>query len=138
MSVRKRTWKNAKGETQEAWVVWYADQQGKPHIKTFARKKDADAYHATVRVEVKAAVHTPDSASLTIAEAGEAWIKTCEANNLERATVSNYRITLRQHIVPYLGRMKLAQLSAPAVRAFEDKLGRTDGRRRRCGSPARA
>jgi hypothetical protein len=40
MSVRKRTWKNAKGETKEAWVVWYCDQNGKPHIKTFGRKKE--------------------------------------------------------------------------------------------------
>jgi integrase len=103
MSVRKRTWKNAKGEQQEAWVVWYSDQQGKPHIKTFARKKDADAYHDTVRQEVRQGVHTPDSTSLTIAEAGEAWIKTCEANGLERATVHNYRITLRRYIAPHLG-----------------------------------
>jgi hypothetical protein len=43
MSVRKRTWKNARGEIKEAWVVWYSDQQGKPHIKTFGRKKEADA-----------------------------------------------------------------------------------------------
>jgi integrase len=127
MSVRKRTWKNAAGEAQEAWVVWYSDQQGKPHIKTFARKKDADAYEAKVKVDVKAGVHTPDSASLTIAEAGAAWIKTCEANGLERATVRNYGLTLRRHIVPYLGRMKLAQLSVPVVRAFEDKL-REEGR----------
>jgi integrase len=127
MSVRKRTWKNAVGETKEAWVVWYSDQQGKPHIKTFARKKDADAYEAKVKVEVRTGIHTPDSASLTVAEGGEAWIKTCEANGLERATVSNYRITLRRHIAPYLGRTKLAQLSAPMVRAFEDKL-REEGR----------
>jgi integrase len=126
MSVRKKVWRNAKGEVKESWLVWYSDQQGKPHTKTFIRKKDADAYHAKVHVEVSAGVHTPDSGSLTLAEAGEAWIKTCEANGLERATVNNYRITLRRHIAPNLGRVKLAQLSAPAVRAFEDKL-RDDG-----------
>jgi integrase len=67
MSVRKRVWKDAKGETKEAWVVWYSDQFGKPHIKTFGRKKDADAWDATTRVEIRQGVHTPDSSSLTIA-----------------------------------------------------------------------
>jgi hypothetical protein len=50
MSVRKRTWKNAKGERQESWIVDYVDQKGKRHIKTFQKKKAADAYHAAVRV----------------------------------------------------------------------------------------
>jgi hypothetical protein len=92
-----------------------------------ARKKDADAYRAKVRVEVGAGVHTPDSARLTIAEAGDAWIKTCEANGLERATIATYRLTVRLHVVPYLGKLRLAQLSAPMMRQFEDKL-REDGR----------
>ena len=45
---------------------------------------------------------------------------------LERATVDSYRRHLRLHIEPYLGRMKLSQLSAPAVGEFEDKLARGD------------
>jgi hypothetical protein len=49
MSVRKRTWKNSKGE-KESWIVDYRDQQGARHIHPFARKKDADDYHATVKL----------------------------------------------------------------------------------------
>jgi len=127
MSVRKRTWKNAKGETKEGWVVDYTDQRGKRCFETFGRKKDADARHAVVKMEVRQGIHTPTSASLTIAEAGEAWIKTCEGNGLERTTIRDYSLTLKLHIAPYLGRVKLAQLSAPMVRQFEDKL-REDGR----------
>jgi hypothetical protein len=127
MSVRKRSWKNAAGEVKEAWVVDYVDQKGNRRAKTFGRKKDADAYHATVRVEVRQGIHTPDSASLTIAEAGEAWIKTAEANGLERATITNYKQHLKLHIEPLIGRRKLSQLSAPGVRDFEDQL-RENGR----------
>ena len=43
MSVRKRRWKTRKGEERIAWVADYTDQNGDRHIKTFARKKDADA-----------------------------------------------------------------------------------------------
>jgi hypothetical protein len=38
---------------QEAWVVDYVDQRGRRHVMTFDRKKSADAYHASVRVEVR-------------------------------------------------------------------------------------
>jgi integrase len=126
MSVRKRRWKTAKGEIREKWVVWYADQSGKPHIKTFERKKEADAYEATVKVAVKQGTHTPDSASVTVAQAGAYWIKTAEGNDLERTTVVDYTRMVHMHIAPRIGRVKLSQLSAPMVRDFEDKL-RTDG-----------
>jgi hypothetical protein len=53
MSVRKRAWTTSKGETKEAWIVDYVDQKGERHIRTFAKKKPADAYHATVKVEVR-------------------------------------------------------------------------------------
>src|SRR5262249_37191470 len=52
MSVRKREWTTNQGEEREAWIVDYADQDGDRHIRTFAKKKDADAYHDTVRVDV--------------------------------------------------------------------------------------
>ena len=45
MSVRKRRWTTSKGETKEAWLVDYFDQQGDRIIEIFERKKDADARH---------------------------------------------------------------------------------------------
>jgi integrase len=125
VSVRKRTWKPPKGETKEAWIVDYADQHGHRHIKTFARKRDADAYHASVTVEVGAGIHTADSRSITIADADRLWIKTGETAKLERATLTQYRQHLEHHIAPLIGGVKLAQLTTPMVREFEDRL-RTD------------
>jgi len=55
MSVRKRTWRNRDGSQGEAWVVAYTDQGGTRRIKSFGRKRDADAFHATV------GLHVPDS-----------------------------------------------------------------------------
>jgi integrase len=126
MSVRKRIWKNAKGETKEAWVVDYADQAGKRRLKTFKRKKEADAYHSRANVEVQEGTHTPDSASVTIAEAADLWIETCNGRHLERSTIDSYRQHIKFHIRPFLGRTKLSQITAPMVREFEDKLRRGD------------
>src|SRR5271166_3326302 len=126
MSVRKRIWKTSEGVEKEAWVVDYVDQAGKRRLKTFTKKKAADNYAATANVEIRAGVHTADSASLTIAEAGKLWIETGEARGLERATTAAYRQHLKLHIEAYLGNVKLSQLSAPMVREFEDKLARGD------------
>jgi integrase len=126
MSVRKRAWTTSKGLEKEAWVVDYVDQIGKRRLKTFAKKKAADNFEATANVEIRAGVHTADSASKTIAEAGKLWLETGDKAGLERSTLAAYRQHLKIHIEPYLGNVKLSQLSAPMVREFEDKLARGD------------
>ena len=127
MSVRKRTWKGPAGEPREAWVVDYVDQEGDRHIKTFAKKRDADAHHAIVGAAVRAGTHTADSKSVTVAKAAELWLESCAAAGLERTTMVAYQQRAGVHIVPILGALKLSQLTAPLVRGFEDRL-RRDGR----------
>jgi integrase len=128
MSVRKRTWTTSKGEAKEAWIVDYTDQEGDRHIETFERKKDADEYHATVKVDVRHGVHSAPSKSVTVAEAAESWIKRVEADGRERTTVRQYRQHIDLHIVPRIGRIKLAHLTPKKIEDFRDdlllKLGR--------------
>lgn len=140
MSVRKRSWKSKDGKPKEAWIVDYFDQAGARHIKTFRLKKEADAYAASTSVEIREGTHTADSASVTVAEAGEKWLETARRNGLEASTVDAYRQHLELHIKPFLGRLKLPQVSRPIVRQFEDDLlngkpapGEAEGRAR---SPA--
>lgn len=127
MSIRKRAWRTANGVEKTAWVVDYPDAAGKRRLKTFDKKKDADAFAATAKVEIREGVHVADSVSMTAAEAGTFWIATAEQNGLERATIANYRQHLRLHIVPFIGRVKLSALTVPSIRTFEDKL-RDEGR----------
>jgi integrase len=122
MSVRKRTWRTEQGAIKEAWVVDYVDQKGKRHIKTFAKKKDADTYHATAAMEVRQGLHTADNDSITVAQAGEHWLKTCESNGLERATLADYRRHLDLHVMPRIGAVKLSRLTAPMVSEFRSQL----------------
>jgi integrase len=97
MSIRKRTWKNSKGDAKEAWVVDYIDQAGKRRLKTFERKKEASAFAATATVEIKHGLHTPESESPTVSEAAAAWIADC--GDLERATLAQYRQHVTLHIL---------------------------------------
>jgi integrase len=122
MSVRKRSWKTDRGETRHAWVVDYSDQLGHRHLKTFARKRDADAHHAKVTVDVGAGIHTADSRSITVAEAGRLWLTSREAAGVEPTTLCSYQEHLGLHITPLIGLTKLAALTVPFVREFEDRL----------------
>jgi len=105
MSVRKRTWKTAAGEERHAWLCDYTGQSGKRHVKTFARKKDADAFIAKAKVEVREGVHTADSDSVTIRDAADLWLTTGAARGLERATLAAYEQHARLHIIPSLAQM---------------------------------
>jgi integrase len=120
MSVRKRTWTTRNGERKDAWIVDYADQNGDRHLKTFTRKKDADAYAATVKVDVARGVHTAGKS--TVEAAGAKWILEGEQDGLERATIRGYRQRFRDHVVPFLGKVKLSDLTVPGARDFERKL----------------
>jgi integrase len=122
MSVRKRTWINRDGSQGEAWVVAYTDQAGKRWMKNFDRRRDADAYHASVAIDLRSGLHVPDSQSIMVAEAGRLWLKSCEAAGLERSSLEQYRQHLDLHIIPNIGEVKLSRLTAPMVRALEDKL----------------
>jgi integrase len=128
--IRKRTWTNSKGE-QTAWIADYLDQKGKRHIKTFARKKDADDWLTTARHEVKQGIHTAAAGSITVAEAGERWIAQAEADGLERSTIRQCRqhLSLSLHIKPYIGTVKLSALTLASVQNFRNRLC-ADGRSR--------
>jgi integrase len=122
MSVRKRTWKSPSGEPREAWVVDYVDQNGARHLKTFEKKRDADAHHAIVGVAVRAGTHTADSKSVTVAKAAELWLASCDAAGLERSSLEVYRQHVDLRIVPILGALRLSQLTVALVCGFEDRL----------------
>ena len=128
MSVRKRTWTTRKGEAKEAWIADFTDGTGKRHIRTFKQKKTADAYEAKVRVEVGTGTHVALDGDVTVATAAENWIKRVEANGMrqtgpaERTTIRQYRQHVDLHIVPRVGKLKLAKLTKKDVENFRDAL----------------
>jgi integrase len=128
MSVRKRILPS--GEIR--WLAGYNDGSGARRFKQFKKKGEAEAFYNQTAVDVRAGLHTPDSASITVAEAGELWLTTCrtggpEGEPLETGTLRQYRQHLDLHIAPFIGGTKLSRLSAPAVEKYKDTL-RENGR----------
>ncbi len=126
-TVSKRKWQS--GDTEKtAWVVRYTDQDGKPHLKTFKTKKEADAFNVEAQHQVSQGTHTADSASVTVAAAAEEWIKGRELDGVERSTQDQYRQHIDLHIVPIIGNVKLSRLTAPMVNTFKETLLETRSR----------
>lgn len=121
MSVRKRKWVTSKGVEKEAWLVDYTDQNGKRHAKTFAKKKEADAFASQTAVDVRGNIHIADSDSITVAEAAQDWL-TRAKRELEWGTYVQYKQHVDLHIVPFIGQTKVSIITVPVVRAFMDRL----------------
>jgi integrase len=126
VSVRRRSWVNSSGMQRETWVCDYRDKSGARHQEAFERKRDADAFEAEVKVNIRLGVHTPRSGSKTVAQVGALWIEDCKLEGLERTTTKQYASHVTLHINPLmvgddemgyvqLGDMKLADLTTPFV-----------------------
>ena len=126
MGIRQRTW-TWKGKEKSAWVVEYFDLKGKRRLKTFKTQRAAKDWAAETRVSIKRGTHIADSDTVTVAEAGEFWLETGKENGLVRSSLKQNREHLDLHIGPFIGDVKLSQLSVPSIRAFEGEL-RADGR----------
>ncbi|MGJ7042105.1 integrase [Shinella sp. BE166] len=126
MSIRERKWVSG-GAEKTAWVVDYFDQNGKRHIKTFQKKKDARDFDAGTRIQVKDKIHVADRDTVTITAAGKLWYDACVGAGLEVSTTKQYEQHLRLHINPFLGTVRLNEMTVPKVRQFLDDL-RDNGR----------
>lgn len=132
-SIRKRTWTSPSGDQKNAWQVDYRDSGGHRRSKQFPRKKEAEAWLVNASWEVKQGTHTPDSQSITVAEAAQLWLDQSRREGLEPTTIAAYEQHVRLHIVPLCGARRLSQLTKPIAEGFRDdlldKLSRSMARR---------
>jgi len=120
-TIRKRVWK-WRGEERSNWIVDYFDQSGKRRLKTFSTKKEAEVWKVTALHEIKTGTHTPASTSKTVAEAWDLWLDYCKEERLEVYTIQQRRQHLNLHVKPFIGSVKLSDLTMPMVYDFDGKL----------------
>lgn len=131
-TVRKRKWTH-NGKDAEAWVVNYTDQGGKRRQKTFEKKKDADRWRTQVEGEIITGSHTPDRATITVAEAAQKFIADCErrrriGDRMTGYTLSNVRVLLN-HVEARFGSRKLNSLSGMEIQDWLNLLAETYARK---------
>lgn len=124
-SVSKRKWVH-NGVAAEAWVVRYKDHGGARRMKTFDKKKDADAYRLRVETEMSQGVHTAERATLTFREAAEHFIGDCErrrriGDRMSGQTVDLYRRYIKRYLYPAYGATKLTEVTTRMVQDLCDR-----------------
>ena len=117
-SVRKRILPSGK----VSWLVTYRDPGGARRSRQFAGKAQAVEFETRARAEIAAGTHVADRASITVREAADLWIRRAERENLETATVRQYRQHVKFHVVPLIGDARLSRLTTPVVEKFRDDL----------------
>jgi integrase len=131
MAIRKRTWTTKKG-TQPAWLADYKDADSQRHRKSFPTQREAKQWLARTTVEVQEGTHTPDSATVTVSEAAQLWLKRARREGLEKSTIRQYEQHANLHICPGEGgfvvnghpfaEIKLSRLTKPIIEGFRDHL----------------
>jgi integrase len=118
---------------EKFWLADYKDGSGARHQVRFKRKKDAEQHEEQSKVSIRARTYVEVDSSFTIEQAADVWLRRVEANGmrnggaLERATMRQYSQHVRLHILPRIGRLKLAKLGKGDVAAFRDKLLSKEG-----------
>jgi integrase len=113
---------------EKFWLADYKDGTGKRHQVRFKRKREAEQHEEKSKVAIRERTYIEVAHGVTVAHAADIWLKRVEADGmrhrgpLERATLRGYGQHVRLHIVPRIGRLKLAKLGKADVAAFRDAL----------------
>ena len=109
----------------------YTDGAGKRRLRsaTFDTRTEARAW-LTARLAEVGSGRVSDAGSVTLGKYLDDWLGSLGMAQLEEATMVWYRDAVERHIVPVLGSVKLAKLSAVQIEAFlaeKAENGRLDG-----------
>jgi len=90
---------------------------GRVVTRSFKRRRDADAYSASVENDKArgVAVH-PERGATTFKEYGESWLK--QRHELRPSTAEDYQSILELHLYPAFGAMALVRITPSAVRQW--------------------
>lgn len=122
-SITKRQWKNASGKLTTAWRLSYTDASGKRvHLQRSTRKA-AEAERVRIEGELARGVHVTDRDSVTVADAGAAFLSDFEelvrACKREKSTLNAYARHYRLHLMQHdIANVKLSKLTGPDCADF--------------------
>ena len=142
MSVRKKIVRTMSPEGEQVetlwWIADYTDSSGLRHQRRFKHKREALALHDQMKVAIRAGTHVSLPSDLTVAGVADKWLKRVEANARERGTLKSYREHVNLHILPRIGKHKLAKLTKGHIEHFRDGLISGVGDRPKLSRPTAA
>lgn len=121
-TLKKRTWTNANGKQQAAWVVGYQDRQG--NWQRVQKKSRDAAMREKLRIETELAqgTHVADRDSMTVGQAVDLWLadysQLVDANKRERSTLKGYQGQAAHIRAHDIAGIKLSRLTPPDCAEF--------------------
>ena len=76
------------------------------------------AHLAQTTVDLRSGKHVVTDGKLTVADAAERWLEHLKGEGRERTTTEGYETHLRLHILPVLGRVRMAKLNHQVLENF--------------------
>jgi integrase len=110
------------------WIADFKDGSGRRYQRHFKSEKEATAFEQKNRVAVREGTYVALDRNLTVEGAAKIWLARVEANGMrhrgpvERATLRQYKQHVNLHIVPRVGKLKLAKMSPADAETFRDDL----------------
>lgn len=120
MSIEKRS-------TQRGtrWTVRYRES-GRNRRETFDSRKDAEAYEAQVRLAQRSGtLRALDGGQIELAVFGEKWWTEYVKPRLATATRHSYAHAWNHHVLPYLGRRPLREITPRVIDSWRAELERS-------------
>jgi integrase len=114
-------------QTGTKWEARWTDPSTKRRTKLFERKKDAEAFLDQVKRQIADGIYVSDQDTLSIREAGDAYLQAAITRGIRPETYREYERHLRLHINPAIGDVKLTKVSERQVYEIADAvaLGRS-------------
>jgi len=111
--IAKRTTRSGEARYDVEWRL----PDGEVRTRTFIRRKDADAFRATVETQrLRGVVTDPRRARVTVQEYAAAWMD--RRTDIRPTTRAKYQYLLDRHIVPTLGAHPVGEVAPSVVRGW--------------------
>lgn len=109
------------------WRVRWRDEQGQAHSKVLGIKKDAEFFDAEIKRRKRLGTLTElDCGTETLADFAQEWWRRYAVPNLALRTQRSYAHVWDKHVLPYLGALRLKDITTDAVESWIALL-RADG-----------
>jgi integrase len=99
------------------WIADYRDGAGCRHVPSFPTRREAEDFLARVIPESRQIMRSAVDSNITIAAYAERWLGQIAASVKPR-THESYSKTLKLHILPLIGAMKVRLLHRGQIRTF--------------------
>jgi integrase len=107
----------------DVWRVRWRDSSGRERSRTLGRKRDAEAFDAEIKRRKRIGeLETVDAGKQTLAAFVEEWWRLYAEPNLARATLESYAIHWDAYALPYLGGLRLRELTPERIEDMRAKL----------------